>query len=165
MRKLVFGIGTNNAEYNVEGCLYYRKWYNMLRRCYRTPQHPAYIGVTVCKEWHRFNNFKTWMKDKEWEGLELDKDLRVVGNKVYSPETCMFVPSELNNLLARLGTNNYEQRPSGNWAVHTSIKNKKVGLGTYKTEAEAMEVVKLHRVERLKSFQPEYPTQPHIDMM
>jgi hypothetical protein len=33
--------------------------------------------------------------DRYWH---LDKDILVVGNRVYSPETCIFVPTRINNL-------------------------------------------------------------------
>ena len=38
------------------------------------------------------------MKSQDWEGKELDKDILVQGNKVYSPVTCIFVTKEVNCL-------------------------------------------------------------------
>lgn len=41
--------------------------------------------------------------DENWkphmEGWHLDKDILLKGNKVYSPETCAFVPAKINSLL------------------------------------------------------------------
>jgi hypothetical protein len=46
-----------------------------------------------------FSNFKSWMETQDWEGKELDKDLLMEGNKVYSPDTCCFVSVKVNSFL------------------------------------------------------------------
>lgn len=38
---------------------------------------------------------------QDWDGKDLDKDLRVLGSKTYSPETCCFVRREVNNLVVK----------------------------------------------------------------
>ena len=109
-RKLVYGIGINDADYNIQSkisgknvrCPYYRKWTNMLNRCYSDKPHdkyPTYIGCTVCDEWLTFSNFKEWMIKQDWKGMHLDKDIKINGNKTYSPETCVFIPHEINSLM------------------------------------------------------------------
>lgn len=106
--KLVCGIGVNDVDYIVQPvingskvwCPFYRVWQNMLKRCYNVnylAKYPTYIGCSVCEEWLTFSNFKKWMETKDWKGKQLDKDLLFVGNKVYSPETCVFVDGVLNN--------------------------------------------------------------------
>jgi hypothetical protein len=109
--KLMYGVGVNDADYAVQPsgpdgkrrtCPYYRAWNNMLRRAYCQKLHailPTYIGVTVCEEWHSFMAFRAWMMTQDWEGKQLDKDIIVPGNKVYSPATCAFVSSQINVLL------------------------------------------------------------------
>ena len=110
-RKPVFGIGINDALYSVstvvEGkqlrCPYYVKWKSMLTRCYDSnylAKRPLNIGCSVCTEWLSFSVFKQWMAQQEWEGMHLDKDLLVYENKVYSPGTCIFIPSRVNSLFA-----------------------------------------------------------------
>ncbi len=78
---------------------YYSTWNMMRKRCTSISlkdNNPTYEDVTCCEEWKRFSIFAAWMKQQNWEGMELDKDILVPGNKVYSPETCRFVPSYIN---------------------------------------------------------------------
>lgn len=109
---LVHGVGINDATYPIrpvdgEGkqrkmCPFYVRWANMLKRCYDTScltKYPTYIGCSVCEEWLTFSNFKAWMEEQDWQGKELDKDLLVQGNKIYSPSTCVFVDSALNSFI------------------------------------------------------------------
>jgi len=107
----VHGVGINDADYAVRPrgpdgkqlwCPYYRAWSGMLKRAYCPKFHarqPTYIGVTVCEEWHSFMAFRAWMETQDWEGKQLDKDIIAPGNKVYSPDTCVFVSPNLNTLL------------------------------------------------------------------
>lgn len=71
----------------------------MLERCYSAKlqeRYPTYIGCTVSEEWSTFSNFKAWMETQDWEGKQLDKDILVEGNKVYSADTCVFVTQTVN---------------------------------------------------------------------
>lgn len=99
----------NDADYVVkptvngkrQHCPFYVAWQAMKRRCcadeYKV-KNPTYGSVTCCKEWLYFSNFKTWMEQQPWEGMDLDKDILVKGNLVYSPETCRFVPHAINSV-------------------------------------------------------------------
>ena len=100
-------MGVNDADYTViptvNGkqvvCTFYRAWTAMLKRCYNPTyqaNNPTYIGCTVCDEWLTFSNFKKWMMRQDFQGKQLDKDLLVKGNKLYSPETCVFVDGMIN---------------------------------------------------------------------
>jgi hypothetical protein len=113
--KLVFGIGVNDLSYpktrseKIDGkwvqvwrCPFYERWYSILRRCYSEVYHkkqPTYKDCSVCEEWSTFSNFKRWMECQDWEGNSLDKDILIQGNKIYSPDFCVFVPQALNNFL------------------------------------------------------------------
>lgn len=71
-------------------------------RCYSEEylsRFPTYIGCSVCEEWRYFSKFKQWFDEHYVDGWDLDKDILVKGNKVYSPQTCCFVPNEINTLL------------------------------------------------------------------
>jgi hypothetical protein len=105
--KLVCGVGVNDANYvtkpRINGervvCLFYLAWQNMLMRCYDPKylaKYPTYIGCSVVPEWLSFMTFRAWMVGQDWQGRELDKDLLFPGNKVYGPETCVFISHGLN---------------------------------------------------------------------
>lgn len=105
-RKLVYGVGINDMPIGFRKSKIYILWRDMLKRCYSSVyqrKRPTYIGVTVCKEWHILSNFVVWVESQDREGKEIDKDILCPGNKIYSPETCVFVSRQLNSLL--LGSN------------------------------------------------------------
>lgn len=60
---------------------------------------PTYLESEISDEWLKYSNFRSWVETQKWEGLELDKDILIKGNKLYSAETCCFVPQYLNTLL------------------------------------------------------------------
>ena len=109
-RGFTYSVGINDAPYmtqrkingkNVK-CPAYRKWFAMLERCYcpkLQAKYNTYIGCTVCDEWLTFSNFAEWYELNNVDGYQLDKDIKFKGNKVYSPKTCLFVPSVINSLL------------------------------------------------------------------
>ena len=71
----------------------------MFDRCYYSgyqDNNPTYRGCTVAEEWHNFQNFAKWYEDNYIEGYQLDKDIKVEGNKVYGPDTCMFISKQEN---------------------------------------------------------------------
>lgn len=103
--KLVNGVGINDANYlvtpTVNGvqvwCPYFRVWKGMMDRAYGNfKNRDTYENVTVADDWHSFMKFREWMLTKDWVGMELDKDLLVEGNDVYSKETCLFVSYDVN---------------------------------------------------------------------
>ena len=129
VKKLVYGIGTNDADYvtqkletvgYVDGkqkqklvwfCPYFRTWKHMLERCYSKKcqdKQPTYKGCTVSEDWLTFSNFRDWMEKQKWEGMQLDKDLLFEGNKVYNPETCVFVTQTVNSFTIDRGNDRGE---------------------------------------------------------
>ena len=113
--KRVYGVGINDANYNVVKydenrknvwtCPYYNRWKSLLERVYSEVYHkkrPTYKGTTVCAEWLIFSNFKKWVDEQDvedWEKLVIDKDLLSTNGKHYSPETCVFISNALNVFL------------------------------------------------------------------
>lgn len=107
MKPTLYNWGVNDLKYiddfylnNYEDyCGVYGKWTGMMKRA-MSPKYlaktPSYEGASICGEWQYLSEFKTWTTDQVWKGLELDKDILVVGNKHYSPETCVYVPKFVN---------------------------------------------------------------------
>ena len=101
----------NDYRYKVRGKLALKKeykpiyftWYRMSERT-TDPEslvkNPTYKGTWVCEEWKYFSNFLNWcLANGHRKGLQLDKDILDIGNKCYSPDTCVFVSHALNQLL------------------------------------------------------------------
>ena len=136
-------------------CPFYRKWHDVLKRCYSESflqTRPTYRGCSMCEEWKTFSNFMAWMKTQPWEGRHLDKDILVPGNKVYSPENCVFVSRDVNNLLCNCPARR------GKYPVGVKIRNlnkkfsaqiskygKEYFIGYYDTPDEAHEAYKKER--------------------
>lgn len=115
VKKLVYGVGVNDAGYITETreksdgvivaswrCPIFSRWRDMIRRCYSEKElsrAPTYAGCAVVNDWLMFSNFKGWMDVQDWEGKALDKDILIEGNKVYGPDTCVFVSSKVNNFV------------------------------------------------------------------
>lgn len=111
--KSIYGVGyIGEGKYktweNGKDTVTYKTWQNMLKRCYDAyyiNKNPTYIDCYVCDEWLNFQNFAEWYKEEMYEcngeKLELDKDILIKGNKIYSPETCIFVPQRVNSLFTK----------------------------------------------------------------
>jgi len=77
----------------------------MITRCYgdHSGTNKCYKEVTVCDEWMNYQAFADWY-DKNYpkDGVKyvLDKDLKSKKNKIYSPETCVFLTVSKNTELS-----------------------------------------------------------------
>ena len=94
-----------SCDSNIDKLKSYKIWKHMLERTYDPNYHakfPTYRKVSLSEEWHDFSIFKSWFDKNYIEGYSLDKDLLQmdVENRVYSKETCIFIPTFLNSFLA-----------------------------------------------------------------
>ena len=152
-KKLVYGVGINDADYPVmpkvngkyKTCPIYRAWNHMLERCYSDNYHikfPTYKNCTVDPRWHKFSVFREWMITQNWQNNQLDKDILVLGNRIYSPETCCFVHYSINGLLHENKLQRSEL-PIGvfysgsRYRAMLNIRNKIKHIGMFDTETEA----------------------------
>ena len=113
--KLVQGIGNKGTTYPTwDGKVNlkeYKLWVDMLLRC--TPKfwgnRPTYAGTTCSENFKSYTFFYEWCqeqvgfgrKDEKGKSWQLDKDLLIKSNKVYSEDTCVFIPQRINKLLTK----------------------------------------------------------------
>lgn len=151
--KLVHGVAVNDvgdSRSNKTSTKWYSCWKGMLERCYNEGyqiKYPTYIGCSVCDDWLVASNFKDFYDKNYIKGYQLDKDILVDGNKIYSPETCRFIPRSLNSLFTDHG-NARGEWPIGvcyncqkkKFIAYLNINGKLKNLGYYSTPEEAHQV-------------------------
>lgn len=177
--KRTYGIGyLGEGEYkaweNNKDTRVYKTWHSMIQRCYDEKFHekyPTYIGCTVDKHWLNYQNFAKWYEENyyeiEGEIMNLDKDILVKHNKIYSPDTCIFVPQAINNLFVKCDKSRGEYsigvNPHGNkYRVRCRLINPKTGkskdkhLGLYDTQEKAFEIYKYYKEKNIKQIADYY---------
>lgn len=176
-KKLIYGFGINDADYVVQReetlsttstgvrtrkvtwvCPYYSRWVGIITRCYSKKfkaANPSYRGCSVSKEWKMFSNFRSWMEEQDWEGKQIDKDILKEGNKIYSPEFCVFVDSKTNSFITSgTKTKRLVGAIKGKYAKHFTssirIDGKAKSLGRFETEVDAHKAWAYHKFEQAK---------------
>lgn len=130
-------------------CPAYRAWRDMFNRAYNKNFHtkyPTYRNIKICEEWFSFMNFRVWWLENHEDNWQLDKDLLFIENKIYSPDTCIYIPQWLNLFTARnrvtrgqypIGV--YFEKSSGRFKAQCNnpITKKNENLGRYETKEDA----------------------------
>lgn len=157
---MVYGVGYNEP---IEGQKVYKTtenrkpnkcyatWRGILQRCYdnkHQEKHPTYINAECYNEWLNYQAFAHWYNNNyyeiEGEKMELDKDLLSGNGKVYSPNTCIFLPHSINNALINAKGYTFDKN-TNKYKAQTWYKNKRIYLGCFDTEEEAHEVYRLNK--------------------
>jgi len=166
-RSLVFGVGVNDWVGNVKvggkPIKEYQLWQNMLERCFDEKykqKYPTYEGVTCSKDWLSMTKFiedVSQMKGFGLSGWALDKDILQKGNKLYSKDTCCFVPQEVNLLLTKCDNSRGDwpvgvdfHKVSGKFRAGLRINGKTKHLGLFNTPEQAFQVYKLAKEAYIK---------------
>ena len=166
--------GKTTDEYDV--------WSSMLQRCYDPKyqeKHPTYKGCKVEEYLLNFQNMGEWIEDNYYEvpgeQMCLDKDILCKGNKIYSRETCIFVPERINKLFVKRdksrGKNpiGVTELPSGNYQAYCSNGyGKLIPLGIYSTKEEAFQVYKQYKEKVIKEIIDSYEgriPEPHYSRL
>ena len=140
-KALVFGVGLSDIP-NPKNTKSYRAWINMLKRCYDEKtlfKQPTYINCIVCDEWLIFSNFKKWHNVNYVKGYQIDKDLLITGNKLYSPETCLYISPQDNLLMIANDASRGEcpvgvHKKGNKFVVQLSVNGKQKYLGQHSTQ-------------------------------
>ena len=165
-----FGIGKfKSIDENGKPTKEYTTWKDVLKRCYDPKyheKHSTYKNCKVCEEWNNYQVYAKWHTENyyevENERMALDKDILCKGNKVYSPETCVFVPQSINTLFVK-GDKCRGEYPIGVYK-HENNKfvalirkgNEKIHLGIYDTVEQAFLAYKQAKEEYIKKVAEEY---------
>ena len=177
----VYGVGVLGAKYpstiNGVKTKEYVLWQGLLRRCYSgdfKKKNPTYIGCEVSNKFKNYEYFYEWCNkqvgfnnNKDWQ---LDKDLLIKGNRVYSEDFCIFLPQEVNTLLTKREALRGENLIGVSWSntnkafVATVNKNKgkQEHLGCFKTEIEAFNAYKQAKETFIKEQADKWKSQIDI---
>ena len=157
-------------------------WRDMLKRCYDPKyqeKYPTYKGCRVEDYLLNFQHMGEWLENNYYEVpgevMCLDKDILCKGNKIYSRETCIFVPERINKLFNKRGNDRGDcpvgvtPKPSGNYEARCNDGyGKRIPLGTYSTEEEAFQVYKEYKEKLIKetidSYEGKIP-EPHYSKL
>jgi hypothetical protein len=157
------GIGKYKVSFKNIHTKYYTCWRGMLERCYCKKFHskkPTYIGCSVADDWHNFQNFAKWFDEnynpETMQGWQLDKDILVKGNKIYSSETCCFVPNNINALFTKSNSSRGKypigvcKCINGKYLAQITKNSKQTGIGYYSTIEEAFQVYRVAKEKYIK---------------
>lgn len=158
------GVGAYTASVNRQITLEYSVWQSMIARCYSDVSQitrPTYIGYSVDVRWHNFQNFAQWYCNQPGynKGYDIDKDILHEGNLVYSPETCVLVPKEINNLFRDFSNrSNGRELPTGvtKRANRYRAYGKRASLGTFDTVELARDAYIEHRRNEVLTISRRY---------
>ena len=176
------GEGKYKTRENGKVHKYYKIWHGMLTRCYDPKFHekrPTYDGCKVEDYLLNFQHMCEWLENNYYEipgeQMCLDKDILCKGNKIYSRETCIFVPKRINNLFTKRDNDRGDcpigvtPNSAGNYEAQCNDGyGKQIKLGTYSTEEEAFQVYKQYKEKVIKEVIDSYEgiiPEPHYSRL
>lgn len=136
-------------------------WQRIRKRCGR---HKNYLDCKVCDEWIcNYQAFAEWATPKYKDGWEIDKDLLVKGNRIYSPDTCCFIPQHINTIFVKNNARRgncpigvtYSKR-DGLYVAMVSEYCKWVYLGCFKDPISAFNAYKTEKERYIKEVADKY---------
>ena len=173
----VFGVGITGTKYpisvNSVQTKEYVLWCHMLERCYSTSlkkRQPTYEDCEVSENFKSYEYFYEWCQNQigfSNQGWHLDKDLWIKGNKVYSEDSCIFLPHEINSLLTKRTALRGKHLIGVYWnktnkafrAMVSKNKGKQEHLGYFNTETEAYNAYKVAKESFIKEQAEKWKSQ------
>lgn len=137
-------------------------WIYMLERCF-TNKRAVQVNNTIDEKWLNFQNFSQWYYCQEnWSvniKLELDKDVKILGNRHYGPDTCCLLPREINTIYPKSYTTGgrvYYYESDNTWKVwHHDIKGKRISK-SFKSKIEAEKWKELKTINKFSELADKY---------
>ena len=149
----LWGVGIYGEEKPTKTSKAYKKWNRMLERVCLKKKN--YEHCSISKNFMRYSYFKDWCQSQvgyEQDGWHLDKDILVKGNKLYSEDTCCFVPQEINGLFTLNNASRGDCLIGVTYKYGKYVAQMKCGvIGTYSTEIEAFYAYKKAKEARIKA--------------
>ena len=180
MTPSLFGVGFigkgrfKSVDENGKETKCHKTWVHMMERCYDPKfqeKNPSYKGCKVCEEWHNFQVFAEWYYEHfyeiEGQRMDLDKDILHKGNKMYSPDTCVFTPQFINSLFTKCDKVRGDfpigvSKENDKFKAYLTKDNKQINLGYYTTPEEAFQAYKQAKEQFIKEVAEKYKLQiPH----
>ena len=150
----------------------YKLWKSMLGRCYDekySNKYPTYKDCTASDNFKYLPYFEEWCSKQtgfDQECWQLDKDILIKGNKIYSENTCCFVPSEVNRLFIKrdaargdlpIGVNYYKR--DRKYVAKMSRFKEDIHLGYFYTPDEAFNAYKEAKEDYVKEVAEKWKDQ------
>lgn len=143
----------------------YAAWSGMVGRCYSKSSHkrrPSYADCCVSEFFKVYSQFAVWCKTQVGFGVvgfDLDKDLLVKGNKIYSEDTCVFLPQEINKALQKTGKSRGKlpigvtyDKARGKYKAAIRKFGKHINIGRFETVSDAFLAYKHEKEKYLKEL-------------
>ena len=163
----IHGVGVvGDALTTVDGIVLkeYALWKGVIGRCYDIEFHkksPTYTDCSVSEKFKYYPYFQEWCNKQigfNEDGWHLDKDILIKGNKVYSEDTCCFVPQEINGLFIKrdaargdLPIGVWFDKQKGKYKADVSVgRKKRKRLGSFSTPEEAFQIYKEAKEDYIK---------------
>lgn len=172
MKPVMYGVGYHGLLYTNSKEKSYDRWHWMMNRCYSKAVHelyPEYKECTVCEEWINYSNYKLWYHEHiaPWELLgekvDMDKDILIKGNTVYSPETVCFVSKVINTLFTNGKKNRgdypigvYFDKDKNKYRACMAFMGRNIKLGTFDTVEAAFARYKAYKEDFIKDMAEQY---------
>lgn len=165
--KLVLGVGINDmlgAEKTKEFIKQRQMWFGVLQRCFSIKlleRRPTYKNCKVYESWLWLSNFIKDIKSIENyekslnEGWQLDKDLLSNEGKLYSKDTCCFIPRSLNLVISSYPKKlnglpkGVKLSKGGRYFAILQKEGNQIFLGSYDSVEEASRVYNIAKKEHL----------------
>ena len=159
------GLAVENNEKTKE----YRVWSLIIYRCcykkYSRKLAP-YKDCEVSEEWKNYSNFYKWYEDNFYEcsdQLEVDKDILSKEEKIYSKETCLLIPREINGFCKPSKQGGCYLTVCNKWSANVNRRSGYTHIGNFDNFEEAeIEFIKCKNsifqslVDKYKGELPKY---------